>query len=1024
MAVANSAMIRSGGIASRVFAGIGIGVGSAMLLSIREAGRFEQSLNVLGAVVHATGGQFNALQKHALKLGRDITLPGVSANDAAVAMTQLAKAGFNAQQVIAASKGTMQLGTAAQIEYTEAADMTTRALKMFKLPASDAGRVANVLAAGANASTASMTDMAYGLMNAGMGAKMMNVSVEETVGSLAMLVDAGLSGERAGTALNTMFYRLASPTKAAAAMMGELNIKAFDAKGNFRGLQPIIKDFARATADMGDAQQAAMFKTIFGMRANQAMMGLLDKAGKTQKNYTDAVTGTNAAQEIAAARMKGFHGMLEKVSNGVSTLATELGLKMLPWLTETGKRLATWISNLDPEEIATAFGRVFRPIMAGFAGLFSFVKTNADWLAPLLIGVYTATKAFAALQLAMKGVAAIKIASSLGALALIGGPLGVAAASIGAIAAALAALAFAFPGVRTAIANFLSDISMAFSEGGISAVFDVFIQRVKDFFTGTTRTIEVGDKTIILKTRPGIELLLDRLKSEVKGLFIQQDRTVEVGDKTITIKAGTPALQITWGGMWEGLKARVKRGFDEAFEYDSNSAMGKLNAKVLAGLRGLLTSAGNLSRAIGDGIFNKLQAGVSRVGPMVARNMNKILPVLTGIPGIVSGAAQAIGRAIFDGIMSGLGDLAGAIKSKVVGAVSGAYGAVKRFALIDSPSKLFAKGVGAPIGQGIIMGFLDGSRDLPEKMKQKVKEALEKAKQAVVDARSAFSTAFSDLASSMTSAWDKHFSNYKTPAEKLLEQMDIEDKLRSINQGITDAQKELNDAIAKGDQEAIDAANRRMEEALRQKTRFELEGQAKVERALATEIIEAEKYKMDQRLEAMRKEWERYGTTSKIVQQETQALLAEYGIDYRGLGQNFGRALAMGLRDSIGEVTSAAEAVAAAIAAVLKVKSPTDEGPMSDLDKWWTGFAETLVAGIKRNDILGAVTGALGRPGANIGGPALAANAGGGGGATYVLNVTVPVQGHVLTERNLVDVVTKGIRDELGRTPDLLEPRR
>ena len=118
MAVANSAMIRSGGIASRVFAGIGIGVGSAMLLSIREAGRFEQSLNVLGAVVHATGGQFNALQKHALKLGRDITLPGVSANDAAVAMTQLAKAGFNAQQVIAASKGTMQLGTAAQIEYT------------------------------------------------------------------------------------------------------------------------------------------------------------------------------------------------------------------------------------------------------------------------------------------------------------------------------------------------------------------------------------------------------------------------------------------------------------------------------------------------------------------------------------------------------------------------------------------------------------------------------------------------------------------------------------------------------------------------------------------------------------------------------------------------------------------------------------------------------------------------------------------------------------------------------------------
>jgi TP901 family phage tail tape measure protein len=62
-------------------------------------------------------------------------------------------------------------------------------------------------------------------------------------------------------------------------------------------------------------------------------------------------------------------------------------------------------------------------------------------------------------------------------------------------------------------------------------------------------------------------------------------------------------------------------------------------------------------------------------------------------------------------------------------------------------------------------------------------------------------------------------------------------------------------------------------------------------------------------------------------------------------GNSIGEDLAAALRASIPTVGAAAAAVAAVIAAHLKVKSPTEKGPMSDLDSWWTRLAPTLLRG-------------------------------------------------------------------------------
>src|SRR4029077_12960846 len=60
-------------------------------------------------------------------------------------------------------------------------------------------------------------------------------------------------------------------------------------------------------------------------------------------------------------------------------------------------------------------------------------------------------------------------------------------------------------------------------------------------------------------------------------------------------------------------------------------------------------------------------------------------------------------------------------------------------------------------------------------------------------------------------------------------------------------------------------------------------------------------------------------------------------------GGNIGDNIATALRNSIPTVSAAAEAVANAIKQMLKVKSPTEKGPMSDLDTWWSNLTPTLL---------------------------------------------------------------------------------
>lgn len=324
-----------GRFASRAILGAGTGIAAGIALAIKSAGDFEQQLNVFQATAGATAGQMHQVAAVAKQLGADTRLPATSAKDAADAMTELAKGGLSVRDAMQAARGVLQLSAAAQISNADAAQVTADSLNAFGLKGREAAHVADILAAAANASTASIPEMADALKQSSAVAKIARVSIEDTSTALTVLANAGLKGSDAGTSLKTTLLALIAPQRTGAKALKELGISAFDQAGKVKPLAQILANVRDRTKGMSEAQRDLALKTIFGTDAFRAAAILLGQTPAQYEKVRTAVTRNGAAQDLASAQTKGFNGAINGLKSSLETLAIEWGTQVLPTVTQS-----------------------------------------------------------------------------------------------------------------------------------------------------------------------------------------------------------------------------------------------------------------------------------------------------------------------------------------------------------------------------------------------------------------------------------------------------------------------------------------------------------------------------------------------------------------------------------------------------------------------------------------------------------------------------------------------------------------
>lgn len=350
------------------FAAVGTAVAAttAAVSSLNTASDFEAQMAKVGAKTEATRSEMAALNKEALKLGASSSL---SASQVAVAMDELGAKGFDATKIIAAMPGLIAATEASGEDLALVSDVVTSAINAYGMEASEASRVADVMAMSANKTAAGVGDLGYSFKYAAPVANTLGIKLEELAASTGILVDKGLAGEQAGTALRMALVRLSKPPTEAKKALKALNMTAIDSSGKFKSLTQLSQDWEKATSKLSETQKVQYAATIFGTEASTAMLSLFGSGPAKINEMTKALENSGGAAAKAATVMKdNYAGAKEQMFGALESAQIAYATPSLAVLKTTFDGIASMIeNNMDSiERAGEATARVLSDITAPF----------------------------------------------------------------------------------------------------------------------------------------------------------------------------------------------------------------------------------------------------------------------------------------------------------------------------------------------------------------------------------------------------------------------------------------------------------------------------------------------------------------------------------------------------------------------------------------------------------------------------------------------------------------------------------
>lgn len=332
---------------------VGVGLTALATTAVTRFAQFDKAMSAVAATGDDARGSLDALRKAAVDAGADTAF---SAAEAAGAIEQLAKAGVSSADILGGGlSGALNLAAAGEIEVAQAAEIAASAMTQFNLKGTDVGHVADLLAAGAGKAQGGVLDMGQALNQSGLIAAQVGLSIEETTGALSAMASAGLTGSDAGTSLKTSLIALSSPSATAAKEMERLGISAYDANGNFVGMEALAGNLRTQLSGLTDEQRNSALATIFGSDALRTANVLYSEGAAGIAKWTAAVDDQGYAAETAAAQTNNLIGDVERLGGSLDAVLIQSGSGSNDFLRGAVQ---------SAEEFVDAIGRVPGPVLA------------------------------------------------------------------------------------------------------------------------------------------------------------------------------------------------------------------------------------------------------------------------------------------------------------------------------------------------------------------------------------------------------------------------------------------------------------------------------------------------------------------------------------------------------------------------------------------------------------------------------------------------------------------------------------
>lgn len=390
-----------------------LGIGTA---GLKVASDFDSAMSGVKAISGATGEEFDALRAKAIELGGSTAF---SANEVAEAMTEMAKAGWDSQQILDGMGGVLDAAAASGENLGTVSTIVADAITGFGIEAKESTRVADLLTQAANSGTIGINDLGESFKYIAPVAGSMGLSIEDVTTALSAMSMSGIKGSQAGTSLRGVLTRMVKPTDKVAASMDQLGIVLTNSDGTFKSLDQILSEMRGSFSGLTDEQKTYYAATLAGQ---EGMSGLLSLLNMSQEEYDEiAASMDNAsgvAKETAEVMRDNLSADVEELMGSLESLAITLASLIVPalrdfvqWLTQ----LVNKFTALSPETqktiltiagIAAAIG----PVLMVLGKLTSSIGSIITIFGKIPGAIAKAKGAFTAVSAAIGGISAPVVA--------------------------------------------------------------------------------------------------------------------------------------------------------------------------------------------------------------------------------------------------------------------------------------------------------------------------------------------------------------------------------------------------------------------------------------------------------------------------------------------------------------------------------------------------------------------------------------------------------------------------------------
>ncbi|WP_018934598.1 phage tail tape measure protein, partial [Gracilibacillus lacisalsi] len=322
-----------------------LGLGGAMLKTGID---FESSMSNVQAISGATGDDLQQLEDRARELGATTSK---SASEAADGLGYMALAGWETEEMLQGIEPVLRLSEAGNIDLARASDLATDSMSALQIEAKDLPAYLDNVAEASRNSNTSVDALMDAYITAGGNLSEFNVPLEESTAILGLLANRGLKGSEAGRALNAIMVNLTSGAGQAGEALEELEISAFDADGEFIGLEETLRLVKDRTKDMTDEQKAQYISMIAGKEHLKSFQGLLagldDEYGDLKENVSDA---DGALNNMAETMQDNAQGNINRLKSSFEELSIQFSEHVLPAFTRGVEKLTEvvdWFGELD-----------------------------------------------------------------------------------------------------------------------------------------------------------------------------------------------------------------------------------------------------------------------------------------------------------------------------------------------------------------------------------------------------------------------------------------------------------------------------------------------------------------------------------------------------------------------------------------------------------------------------------------------------------------------------------------------------